>query len=263
MSEENRSSSNERQVTFLGGAAIDGAPVSFIVVMAALVTALSFVPLSVVMGSGGSFPLSQAILPLVGVLLGPIAGAVASGIGALAGVFLAPHTAGIPPVTIIGAMFASFTAGSFIRVIQGRRNWWIPVSVITILVWILVSYRALVTNGVPINIFLLFSLMQISAMLLYVLPTRILISKWLSSTSPVWLSVGMFLITWVSDGLMLILSGGVTYLLFSWPAEVFAMLIPMVPLEHALRSFAGTVIGVGVVLGLRAIGVVKPKQALY
>jgi hypothetical protein len=50
----------ERKVVFLGGAAVDGTPVAYIVVLAAVVTALSFIPFSVVLASGGSFPMSEA-----------------------------------------------------------------------------------------------------------------------------------------------------------------------------------------------------------
>ena len=50
----------EREVKFLGGAALDGAPIAYIVVLAAVVLALSFIPFSVVLATGGSFPLSQS-----------------------------------------------------------------------------------------------------------------------------------------------------------------------------------------------------------
>ena len=49
----------ERKVQFLGGASIDGTPVAYIVVMAAVVAALSFIPFSIVMASGGSFPMKS------------------------------------------------------------------------------------------------------------------------------------------------------------------------------------------------------------
>src|ERR1700712_1501431 len=86
---------DERQVRLLGGTAIDGAPVAYIVVLSAVVTTLAFIPFTVVLASGGSFPMSQGIFALLGLLLGPVAGAVASGIGTLIGIFVAPHTAGI------------------------------------------------------------------------------------------------------------------------------------------------------------------------
>ena len=79
----------EREVKNVGGASIDGAPIAYIVVLAAVVTALAFIPFSVVMATGGSFPMNQGIFGLIGWVLGPIAGAISSGIGALIGVFVA------------------------------------------------------------------------------------------------------------------------------------------------------------------------------
>ncbi len=96
-------SGEEREVRHLGSATIDGAPVAYVVALAGVIAVLAFVPLSVVLGSGKSFPLSQSIYPLVGWLLGPVAGAVADGVGALVGVFLAPHTSALPLATVIGA----------------------------------------------------------------------------------------------------------------------------------------------------------------
>src|ERR1700722_16953193 len=93
----------EREVRHLGGATIGGAPVAYIVVLAAVVTTLAFIPFSVVLSTGGSFPMSQGVFPLMGWLLGASGGAVASATGALVGVFLAPHTAGIPLLTLLGA----------------------------------------------------------------------------------------------------------------------------------------------------------------
>ena len=94
----------ERKVEAVSSAAIDGAPIAYIVVLAAIVTTLSFIPFSIVLASGGSMPLSQAVFPLLGWLLGPIAGAIAGGIGALIGAFLAPYTVGIPAISVFGQL---------------------------------------------------------------------------------------------------------------------------------------------------------------
>ena len=115
----------EREVRRSSGVSLDGAPLTYIVTLAATVAVLAFVPLSVVLGSGKSFPLSQGIYPLVGWLLGPVAGAVADGIGALIGVFLAPHTSTFPVATILGALAGGLAAGALAR--RGPRSrWWLP-----------------------------------------------------------------------------------------------------------------------------------------
>ncbi|MFN2109907.1 MAG: hypothetical protein ACK2UI_09615, partial [Anaerolineae bacterium] len=77
----------EREVALSRGASIDGAPIAYIVTLAAVVAVLTVVPIPItfVLGTGKNFPMSQGVYPLMGWLLGPFAGALADGIGALAG----------------------------------------------------------------------------------------------------------------------------------------------------------------------------------
>lgn len=252
----------EREVKFLGGAAIDGAPVAYIVVLAAVVAALAFIPFSVVMATGGSFPMSQAIYSLVGWVLGPIAGAVASGIGTLIGVFLAPHTAGVAPTSVYAAVVASFAAGCM--VVKGpRKNWWLIAAVIGVGSLLVFLGRAMFINGVSIAATFTGSFGQWLGILLYVLPTRTLFAKWISGASIPMLALGLFLGTWASFAVSHVAQSAITYWMFNWPEEVWVMLAGIVPVEYILRCLIGAVIGTGVIVGLRAIGVVKPTNATY
>lgn len=252
----------ERQVKFLGGAAIDGAPVAYIVVLAAVLTALAFIPFSVVLASGGSFPVSQGVFALVGWILGPIAGGVAAGIGALLGVFLAPHTAGTPVVTVYGAIVASFTAGAMVLGAK-RKSWWIGITVLALIAFALYAGRALFVNGVPLGIAVAELLSIEVAILLWVLPTRTLIARWIHDPNMAKVAVGLFAGTWMCFNIANVTQSAVTYIMFNWPTEVWVMLIPIVPMENLFRALIGMVIGTGVIAGLRAIGLVKPENALY
>ena len=252
----------EREVKFLGGAAIDGAPVAYIVVLAAVVTALSFIPFSVVLASGGSFAMAEGIFPLVGWVLGPIAGAIASGIGRLIGVFLAPHTAGVPAVTVWSAMVGSFTAGSM--VLAGKRkSWWIWLTILFVIMFLLFAGRAVVQNGVGIWPAIWGSFLDWSGILLFALPTRTLAARWLKSPNIGLVAAGLFLGTWMVTGVTHLSAAVFTYYMFNWPEEVWITLIPIIPVENLFRCLIGTVIGTGVIAGLRAIGLVKPSEALY
>ena len=257
-----RPAGEERQVQFLGGAAIDGAPVAYIVVLAAVVTALAFIPFSVILASGGSFPMSQGIYPLVGWLLGPIAGAIASGIGALVGIFLAPHTAGVPVVSVLGGVMASFAAGGMV-IRDERRGWWIPLAVIFIIAWLLFAGRAVVQNGVSLYAAIAGSFLDWSAILLFILPTRTIFARWINDKRLVRTALGLFLGTWMIAGVMHVVQSCITYFMFNWPEEVWVTLIPIIPFENLMRCLIGTVIGTGVIAGLRAIGLVKPTWAIY
>jgi hypothetical protein len=255
-------SGEERKVEFLGGASIDGAPIAYIVVLAAVVTVLAFIPFSFVLATGGSFPLSQAIFGLVGFVLGPIAGAIAGGIGSLLGVFLAPQTAGVAPVTVWGGIVASFAAGAM--VVSGkRRAWGIGVGIWGALMWGYIFYRSYFINGVSLYAIMFGSLAMWLGVLFYLLPTRILFARWVGSKNLGLVALGMFAGTWVSFAVSHVSQSAITYYMFNWPEEVWITLIPIVPIEYLTRTITAAIIGTGVIAGLRAIGVVKPEHALY
>ena len=253
----------EREVKFLGSVAIDGAPVSYVVVLAAVVAALGFVPFTPMLGLGGSFPLSQSVFGLVGWLLGPIAGATASGIGRLIGVFLAPHTAGSAwPASVWGAAVGSLAAGSMVLGAK-RRGWWIPLSALFIIELAQFVGRAVFVNGVGVGVAVLTTFVNWSSILLFVLPTRTLFARWIRGGKASRLPIGLFLGTWMVAGLSHLSASSVMYFMFNWPEEVWITLIPTIPVENLFRCLVGTVLGTGVILGLRAIGLVKPSEAIY
>jgi hypothetical protein len=252
----------ERKVEFLGGASIDGTPVAYIVVLAAVVAALAFIPFSVVMASGGSFPMSQGVFSLVGWVLGPIAGAVASGIGTLIGVFIAPHTAGVAPVSVYGAIVASFAAGCMVTG-DKRRGWWLIPGILAILSSLYYAGRALFINGVSPLWVLLGYLVAWVGILLYLLPTRILFAKWIASKNAGLVALGAFLGTFASFAVSHVAQTAITYHMFNWPEEVWQLLAGLIPIEYLSRCLIGAVIGAGVIVGLRAIGLVKPAHATY
>lgn len=253
----------ERKIKFMSSATIDGTPVAYIIVLAAVVTVMAFIPMSIVLGSGKSFPMSQGIYPLVGWLLGPVAGAVASGTGALIGILLAPYTATLPVATLIGAVAGSFVGGS-IHYLSGKRKWWwLPISIIFIIAYGLYAGRAVITNGVNIGSVLLGSVIDWTGLLLFILPTRVLCAKWLKSNNPVFLAIGIFMGTWMVAGLSHLSAAVIIYYVFNWPEAVWLGMAPMAPVEHLTRAVVGTVIGTGVISGLRAIRFTKSRESAY
>ena len=257
-----RPKGEEREVRFLGSAAIDGAPVAYIVVLAAVVAALALIPFSVILALGGSFPMSEGVYPLVGWILGPIAGAVASAIGRVVGVFVAPHTAGVPAVSIWAAAMGSFAAGCMVLG-QKRKGWWLPLTVLFVVEWLLFAGRAVIVNGVSLYAAIAGSFLDWSGIVLFALPTRTLFAKWINSKNIGQTALGLFLGTWMIAGVTHVSATFLVYFMFNWPEATWVMLIPIIPMENTFRCIIGTVIGSGVIAGLRAIGVVKPTEAIY
>ncbi len=251
----------EREVRFLGSASIDGTPIAYIVVLSSVVTALSFIPFSVTIGTSVSaIPLSGGILPLVGFLLGPVAGAVACGIGTFIGAFLAPYTAGFLPATVGGAALASLAAG-----LMGskRGSWcWILVG-FAVPAYLFLAARAVLQNGVELKIFIAGTILDWSALILLISPLRKLVGRWLRSFDLFRLAMGLVLGTWIAGGVAHLFQMSLSYAYFNWPQESWIFLIPVIPFEQGVRCVVGTLIGARVITGLRALFLIKPPTALY
>lgn len=252
----------EREVRFLGSAAIDGAPIAYVIVLSAVIAVLSFIPFSIAVAAGNSFPMSQGIYPLMGWLLGPWGGAIAAGSGTLVGIFLAPHTAGIPLVSIGGALTAPIFAS---LMAPGKSQWrpWLVLCVVILLETYLFYEQAIYRNGVRPLIFVLSYLSEFVGMTLFILPSRQWIGRLIASPDLKAVALGLFLGTWSSTALMMLGESVVSYYLINWPEAVFIMFIPIIPLETIARSAIGAVIGTGVISGLRTMALVKPRRAIY
>ncbi len=253
----------ERKVVNIGGAAIDGAPIAYIVVLAAVVTALAFIPFSIQLGLGGSFPMYQGILGLMGWILGPIAGGITSGVGALIGAFIAPHTSIVWFVSVIGAIVASFAAGTMKTDNEKRKHWWIGVTGIVVIGMVIYLGRAIFVNGIALQWAVLASFVNWSSLLLFILPTRALAAKWIGSKKVSRIATGLALGTWICYGLAHTVQNAITYTMFNWPEEIWVGLSSIIPIEFIARAGIAAVIGTGVIVGLRAIGLVKPTEAIY
>lgn len=252
----------ERPVTFIGGASIGGAPIAYVIVLSAVIAVLSFIPFSLALSAGSSFPVAQGVYSLVGWLLGPYAGAGASGTGALVGVLLAPHTAGVPWVTVAGAASAALFAGAIAPGPQ-RRPLALVLSAVILVEAALFTHHAVVANGVRPVVFFVSYLAHWAAIALFILPTRGWIGAQLASPDLKRVALGLFLGTWISAGLMMFSESMVTYYMFNWPGELFVMFAGIVPIEQAARSTIGALIGMGVISGLRAMSLVRPAGATY
>ncbi len=251
----------EREVRRLGGTTLDGAPIAYVVALASVVLAFAFVPLSVVLGSGKSFPMSQAIYPLVGWILGPVAGAVADGVGALLGVFIAPHTTAMPIATVIGAVMGGLAAGLMAE--DRRRAWRMAFTAFSLLIYLLYVSYAVLHNRAALGAVLLGSLIDSTALLLYILPTRTLCARWIGEGDVRRVALGAFGGTWMASGLAHLGAATLFYLIANWPNAVWLAMAPVAPLEHLVRSLVGAVVGAGVITGLRAVNLVRPQHALY
>jgi hypothetical protein len=148
-------------------------------------------------------------------------------------------------------------------VLEGkRRHWWIWLTAYLVIAYLLYAGRAVVQNGVGLWPAMGASFLNWSGVLLYALPTRRWITRWLKGHHLGLLAVGLFLGTWMISGITHLNSATITYFMYNWPEEVWLLLIPVIPVESLFRCLIGTVIGTGVIVGLRSIGIIKPREAV-
>ncbi len=178
------------------------------------------------------------------------------------GVLIFPHTSNFPFATVLGATIGGLAAGAIAD--HTRRRWlaWIVVCLGWIAYAGYMGY-AVVQNGAKLWVFLLATIINSSALLLYTLPTRGLALRWILGKDLKLVAVGIFLASWMCAGLTHLFAGMFIYFRVGWPTEVFISMTPLAPIENAARALIGAVVGTGVITGLRAIGLTKPDHAAY
>jgi hypothetical protein len=144
-----------------------------------------------------------------------------------------------------------------------RRFWWIGIFILAAGSFALYVGRAVLLNGVGLPVALLGSFLDWSAILLFLLPTRVLFARWIGSSNVGLLVGGLFAGTWVTYGLAHVCQSAILYYLTNYPEAVWKTLIPIIPVEMAVRCTVGAVIGSGVILGMRALHLARPSEALY
>ncbi|HHY39285.1 MAG TPA: hypothetical protein GX507_10215 [Clostridia bacterium] len=93
-----------------GLSVIGGVPVAFIAIFAALLVAAAFIPVIPLTAIGVTLGAQQILIPLTGIVMGPIAGPVATIAGGLVAGSVAPHTAAFGPLSAFTQSVSSLVA---------------------------------------------------------------------------------------------------------------------------------------------------------
>jgi len=147
---------------------------------------------------------------------------------------------------------------------KSKRNWW--GGIVAIIAGLsLVGYVGMATlgNGAPFYSVALGAFLDWSAVVLFILPTRKIVARWIGSRNVGKLAAGLFVGIWITYGIGHVCQSVIYYWIQNWPAEVWLTLAPIIPAEMMVRCLVGTIVGTGVITGMRAIGLVKPSQAVF
>ncbi|MGD9002001.1 MAG: ECF transporter S component [Anaerolineae bacterium] len=219
-----------------------------IAVWAALIAVVTLVPAFPMIGTGATFSVSAALVPLAGILFGPIPGAICAAIGAFIGQLIAPHTVFFGPLSFLIPTLNALCAGFAMR-----RRWYVPLAVIVVLslVWFVfplgrsVWFTPLIwTLGIGASLVGWFAG-----------------SNWLSSDNRAKLFAGVFLAAMC--GTIVDHSFGSLWalIMFKLPREIWLAVLPLAPVERTLFSLGSAIVGTPLMIGLPQIGVmVGPKM---
>jgi len=250
---------SEMSSTRRGG--IYGAPISYVALLAAVTAVLQLIPFSVVLGPGISFPLSLATGGLMGILLGPWAGAIAVLIGGVIGVLIAPHTAFLGPLTILVLIMAPLASG---LIATGRRHIVGAYLIGAAVVWWILY---IVIDGFPEDRLILLYPWRylLPGLLLFIPGLNNKAVRLLHSENRLALAAALGYTIWISlqaDHTISSIVGNL--ILFPLPEEVYRfLLLFIIGAERGALTLVGVVIGMGVIFGLRRMGIQKPEQGVW
>jgi uncharacterized membrane protein len=220
-----------------------------IAVWAAVIAVVTLVPAFPMIGTGATFSVSAALVPLAGILFGPIPGAICAAIGAFIGQLIAPHTVFFGPLSFLIPTLNALCAGFAMQ-----KKWYVPLVVILVL--------SLAWFAFPLGRSVWFVPLIWTLGIIASLVGWLAGSDWLSTDNRAKLVAGIFLAAMC--GTIVDHSFGSLWalIMFRLPREVWLAVLPLAPLERTLFSIGAAIIGTPLLIGLPQIGVMV-GQKLY
>jgi hypothetical protein len=218
-----------------------------IAVWAALIAAVTLVPTFPIIGTGATFSVSAALVPLAGVLFGPVPGALCAAIGAFIGQLIAPHTVFFGPLSFLIPTFSALCAGFAMQ-----KRWYVPLiaTILFSVAWFIFPLGRTAWFQ-PI----IWSLGAVASLIGWFVA-----SDWIGSDNRTKLFIGIFLAamagTIVDHGFGCLWA----LIMFQLPREVWLTVLPLAPIERTLFSLGSAIIGTPLLIGLPKIGILVGQK---
>lgn len=220
-------------------------------VWAAVIAVAHMLPSIPILGTGGTFSVSSALVPLAGVFFGPIGGAICAAVGNFIGQIIAPHTAWAGIATFLIGTINAFVSGCV-----SRGKWLISVGIIALgtVLW----FTHEIGRQAPFFPIVFYGLGAIMAIIGGIIGTKLIKeANFFKKFIAVWLAsfAGMVGAAALANYFSLVV--------YQLPASLWNMLIPISPTERAIFSIGAGIIGVPLLIGLPKIGIfVGPEAGL-
>ncbi len=225
---------------------IDNVHVAYIAVAAAMVTLAAYIPMFPVIGAGTTISAGMIVVPLVGILLGPTAGTLATAIGAFLGQIVAPYGAIFGLITFVCPTACTLVAG-----LLAYRKWKTAIVVqgLTILAWYVLT--TIMWRGQPAaGVRWYFPFLHWASFISVLIVGR-KISDWISSGDTKKMAIAVFLAA-LAGTLSEHMVGNSIYIgLYQGPAQVYVFVLGIYWIERTFGALAATFVGVPLLVGLR------------
>ncbi len=242
--------------------------IALLIVFTALYVVLRNVPYSILIGSAGGFLyLSDFLVAIYGIILGPYFGGLSVILGNFAAIGLGHH------VSFLGFDFLpDFVAVVTIGFLY-QRKWSIAVAINAIVLvmfafWPLTSFFVTIPGT---SIVLPFAWMHIAAFVILISPLGRWVPKWVETAKPKFVAAGIAIMAFVG-AMVQHLTGNILFeIVFgqmgttpiipkvAWPAEWAAVAL-IYPLERTLLIICAIAVGVPLILTLTRNHFIKPRQ---
>jgi len=217
-------------------------------VWSALIAAGHLLPTIVLVGTGGTMSVSSILIPLGGILFGPVAGGLCVAIGSFIGKLIAPASAWLGIFTFLIGTCTGITTGLASR---GKGIYACMLSVLGTVLWFCheIGRKAWIFGAVVGGY----------GLLCFIIATFIG-KKWLISKNVVKKAISIF---FCSCGGMLtsaMFANFASLVVFKTPAITWKVLTPVTPVERSMFAAAAAIVGIPLLVGLPKIGIFVGPQ---
>lgn len=216
--------------------------VASISVFAALYVVLGFIPLFYIFGAYGQYITAALILaPITGIILGPVGGTLAIAIGGIAGMALT----GNMPMGIF-----TFLPGTFDALCVGlvyRGKWYASVAIFAVFILAFAALPSIETAKY-------FVWFHAFALLILLSPASTLAKEYVRNNDPQKIVMGVGILAFIGVLIDHIIGSLFFQILTPLPPSVWEAVAFIYPIERVLVTIVATIIGAGIIKGIRASG---------
>lgn len=249
----------EREVSASTRVTIGGAPISYVALFAAALGIASIIPFTM-MTTGKAIPMSEMIIPLTGIVLGPIGGFVAGLVGGAIGLAIAPYSASNGILSPLIPAFGAMAIGFLMQ--RNKTKWW-GVLILCVALAIFHIKGVFINKVDPMYWLFLSVIVAWITLVIAVTPFTFTISNWLRSTKLGLVTVGLAFATFMGTSIAMMIMNGIGIWLHEVPNDIWKIFPPIVTGERLIITFVGTILGIAIIAGLRRLRLVRPTLGAW